>query len=120
MEGCLVNDPLKERLDLDVETGIGILAGYDTVDGRIGITGTLVVVCQAVLGSVLGVLDESSESIGGANGVFAGNDCERSLVCALIDGFGNDGGNELEDIGTDGASDLEHYTVGIWQRAYAR
>ncbi len=36
-EGRAVDDPLEERLELDVEAGVGVLGRHDAVDGRVGV-----------------------------------------------------------------------------------
>jgi hypothetical protein len=55
---------------------------------------------------VSSVLDMAGQGVGGTNGVLAGNDMQRSLVvCAAINALGDDRGNELEDVGADGAGD---------------
>ncbi|OZA00155.1 MAG: hypothetical protein B7X99_05195 [Rhizobiales bacterium 17-65-6] len=59
------------------------------------------------LGSrVAGVLDVHSKSVGGANGVLAGNDMQRRVIGgATVNALGDDRSDELEDVGTDGAGD---------------
>ena len=71
---ALVDDPVEERLDFDVEAGIWVLGGNDTVDSRVSVADTLGVVSEAVFGGVLWVLDESGQGVGSADGVFTGND----------------------------------------------
>ena len=106
LEGSLVDNPLKKLLELHVKTGIGVLSGNDSVYGRVGIAGALVVVLEALGSSVLGVLDEGGKCVGGIDGVLASNDVERALVLSTaVDTLGNDGGDKLEDVGADGASD---------------
>lgn len=58
---------------------------------------------EAVRASVPGVLDVLGEGVGGANGVFAGNDVQRVAIRTAVDGLCEDGGNELENVGADGA-----------------
>lgn len=102
----LLDDPLEELFERHVEAGVGVLGGDDAVNGRIGVAGAGVVVVDAVLGGVVGTLDELGERVGGANGVFAGNDGKGLEVRrAAVDALGDDGGDELEDAGPDGAGD---------------
>lgn len=105
-KGLLLDDPFKELFQGDVEAGVGVLGRDDAVNGRVGVAGAEVVVVEAFLGGVGGILDELGEGVGGANGVFAGNDGQGlEVVGALVDAAGNDGGDELEDAGADGAGD---------------
>lgn len=104
LKGSLVDDPLKELLQGHIKTSIGVLGRDDTVNGRVGVAGTEVVVLETRLGGVL--LDELCEGVGGADGILAGNDVQGSLVVgAELDTLGDDWGDELEDAGTDGAGD---------------
>jgi hypothetical protein len=50
------------------------LSWGDTVDGAVGETSTVVNGCEALRRSVLGVFDEASKGIGGANTIFTSND----------------------------------------------
>jgi hypothetical protein len=55
---------------------------------------------------VLGILDVAGQRVGGANGVLAGNDVQgRLVVGAAVDALCDDGSDELEDVGADGAGD---------------
>lgn len=109
LEGGLVDNPLEELLERDVEAGVGVLGRDDAVNGRVGIAGTEVVRVEASRVGVPGVLDVAGEGVGGSNGVLAGNDMQGSLlvgaVCAAVDALCDDGGDELEDVGADGAGD---------------
>ena len=40
-EWCLIDNPLEETLDLDVQAGVGVLARYDAIDGGVGETSTI-------------------------------------------------------------------------------
>lgn len=106
LEGSLFDDPLKELLEGDVEASVGVLGGDNAVNGRVGVAGARGVVLEAVGGCVFRSLDELGEGVRGADGVFAGNDgegLERSITA--VDALGDDGGDELEDAGADGAGD---------------
>lgn len=103
LEGSLVDNPLKELLKSHVKTSIGVLSGDDSVNGRVGVAGALVMVLEALGSSVLGILDEGGEGVGGIDGVLASNDVERALVLSTaVDTLGNDGSDKLEDVGTNG------------------
>ncbi len=102
----LLNNPLEKLFQRHVEAGVGVLGRDDAVNGRVGIASARVVVLDAVLGGVVGALDELGEGVGGANGVLAGNDGEGLEVRgAAVNALGDDGGDELEDAGADGAGD---------------
>jgi len=59
---------------------------------------------EAIGRGIGGVLDESSEGVGGTDGVLAGNDSKRGKVSrSLVDTLGNGGSDELEDSGANGA-----------------
>jgi hypothetical protein len=105
-EGWLLDDPLKVGLDGHVETGVGVLAWNDTVDGRVAEAGTIRDAAQSVLWGVLWVLDEASKGVGGSDGVLAGNDRDGGLSGTLVDTLGNDGSDELENVWADGTGDL--------------
>jgi len=65
-----------------------------------------VVVIETVARRVVFVLDVVGEGVCGANGVFTGDDGDGGgVVVAGVDALGNDGGDELENVGADGASD---------------
>lgn len=96
LEGGAVDNPLVELLQGDIETGVGILSRDNSVNSRVGVGSTLVVVVKAVLRGILGVLDVFSKGVCGANGVLAGNDGERlEIIRSLVDTLGDDGGDEL-------------------------
>ena len=38
---CLIDDPFEEALDLDVQASVGVLSRYDTIDGGVGKTSTI-------------------------------------------------------------------------------
>lgn len=105
LKGRLVDNPLEELLQRHVEAGVGVLGGDDAVNGRVGIASAQVVRLETLRVGVAGVLDEAGEGVGGANGVLAGNDVQRVLVGAAVDALCDDGGDELEDVGADGAGD---------------
>ena len=106
LPGGLVDDPFEEGFDLDVEAGVRVLQRDDAVDGRVGEAGPLVVVGQALGFGVLGVFDVGGEGVGCADGVFARDDRERRAGGAGVDAFGDDWGDEFEDVGADGAGYL--------------
>ena len=106
LKGGLVDDPLKELLQCDVKPGVGILRGDDSVNGRVGEAGTFAVGGDALRLGVLGVLDVLGEGIRGANCVLAGDDVEGGEAgVAGVDALCDDGGDEAEDVGADGAGD---------------
>lgn len=105
LEGGLVNDPLEELLQGHIETGVGVLSRHDSVDGRVGVAGAGVVRIKTAGLGVLGALDELGESVGGTNGVLASNDVERSRVLSAVNTLGDDGSDEPEHAGTNGAGD---------------
>jgi hypothetical protein len=74
LEGSAVNDPLEELLKCNVEAGVGVLGGDDSVDGRVGVASSQVVVLETRGLSVARILDVLSKSICGADGVLAGDD----------------------------------------------
>ncbi|KAI6752014.1 hypothetical protein HG531_006710 [Fusarium graminearum] len=74
LEGGAVNDPLKELLQCHVESSVGVLGGDDSVDGRVGVASSQVVVLKTRGLSVARVLDVLSESVCSADGVLAGDD----------------------------------------------
>lgn len=101
-----VDDPLEELLQRHIKTGIGVLGGHNSVDGRVGVTGSQVVVVKTRGVGVAGVLDVPGQSVGGANGVLASDDVQgRLVVGSAVDALGDDRGDEAEDVGTDGAGD---------------
>lgn len=104
-KGSLVDDPLEELLQRHVEAGVGVLGGDDAVNGGVCIASAHVVRLETLRVGVSGVLDEAGESVGGSNCVLAGNDVQGVLVCAAVDALCDDGGDELEDVGADGAGD---------------
>ena len=105
LEGGLFDDPLEELLQCHVEAGVGVLGGHDAVNSRVGVAGALVVALEAVGRGVFGVLDEAGEGVGGADGVLAGDDVQGAPVGAGVDALRDDGSDELEDVGADGAGD---------------
>ena len=72
--GCLIHNPFEEGLDLDVETGVGVLKRDDAVDSAVGEAGALVVAGEAFGFGVFRVFDVPCQSVGGADGVLAGDD----------------------------------------------
>jgi hypothetical protein len=76
LEGSLIDAPFVKRLSLDVEAIVGWSSGDDTVDGAVGETSMIVDGCEALRRSVLGVFDEASKGIDGANTIFTSNDSE--------------------------------------------
>lgn len=105
LKGSLVDNPLEELLQRHVEAGVGVLGGHDAVNGGVGIASAQVVRLETLRVGVSGVLDEAGEGVGGSNGVLASNDVQGVLVCAAVDALCDDGGDELEDVGADGAGD---------------
>ncbi|KAI6762640.1 hypothetical protein HG530_008620 [Fusarium avenaceum] len=81
LERSAVNNPLEELLECHIKTGVGILSGNDSVDSRVGISGSEVVVLQAGGVSVAGVLDVLGKGISGTNSVLASNDVQGSVFC---------------------------------------
>ena len=102
----LLDNPFEKGFDGDVEAGVGVLTGDDTVDGAVGEAGTLFDCAGVFRGHVFGVGDEVVEGCGGANGILAGDYRQRFRFGAGIDGFGDYGGDEFEDVGANGAGDL--------------
>jgi hypothetical protein len=74
LEGGAVNNPLEELLQCDVESSVGVLGGNDSVDGRVGVASSQVVILKTSGLSVARVLDVLSKSIRGADSVLAGDD----------------------------------------------
>lgn len=108
LKGRLVNHPLEELLKRHVQAGVGVLGGHDAVDGGVGIASTQVVRLQTLGVGVAGILDVAGQRVRGADGVLASNNMKGSLLRAVgagVDALGNDGGDELEDVGADGAGD---------------
>ena len=105
-KGRLVNNPLVERFDLNVEAGIGVLLWDNTIDGRVGETGTLADGGETVFGGILRVLDELCKFVGSPNHVLTGNDSEWCWGGTGVDCFSDDRSNEFENIGADSAGDL--------------
>src|SRR5437016_2265990 len=104
MEWSRLDHPFVELLELDVQAGVWILCGNDTVDRGICISCSLVVVFQSVFRGVVGVLDMLGESVRCADGVFACDHGDRGgVVGPGIDSFCDDGSKEPEDVGADGA-----------------
>ena len=79
----------------------------NTVNGGICKACSVGQVLETVFGCVLWVADKARESVGGTNGIFAGDDGSWIGGCAFVDTFGNDGGDELEDVRANGAGYLE-------------
>jgi len=102
-EGSLFDNPFVELLDLDVEAGIRRLIRDDAVNGRVGEPRTIIQCLDAV--RVCVVLDEAMQRVGCPNGVLTGNDSHRLGLLTSINALGNHRGNELENVGSDGASD---------------
>lgn len=106
LERSTVNNPLEELLERHVKTGVGVLSGNNSVDGRVGVASAEVVVLDARGVSVARVLDVFGESVGGTDGVLTGDDVEwRQVLGSSIDTLGDDGSDELENVGTNGAGD---------------
>ena len=102
-KGGLLNGPLVELLDLDVQAGIGLLCGDDSIDGGVGKASTGGKGLDA--GRIGVVLDETVEGVGGANGVLAGNHGHWGLGGTGINPLGDGGSDKLEDSGANGAGD---------------
>lgn len=67
-------------------------------------------VLKAVLGRVVLVFDVGGQSVCSTNGVFACNNCKRGVSLPALNSFRNYGSNEFQDVGANGAGNLE-YTV---------
>ena len=100
-EWSLLDGPFIELLDLDVQTGIGILCRDNSIDGGVGKASTGGKGLDA--GGVSVVLDETVEGVGSANGILAGNNGNWCLGGAGVDALGDGRGDELEDSGANGA-----------------
>ena len=100
VERLQLHAPLVELLDLDVQARVGVLVRHDAVNGAIGEPSFAVDV--ALHGLVELVKDEALQGVCGADGVLAGNDGERILKLAAFNTLGDDGSDELEDVGSDG------------------
>jgi hypothetical protein len=103
VEWWQLNAPLEELLNLDVEASIGVLVGNDAINGGVGETSLVGNVLLSLIRE-LG-LDEASESVGGTDHVLAGNNSQWVVKLAGLNALGDDWGNELEDVGSDGAGD---------------
>lgn len=123
VEGLLLDAPLVELLDEDVHARALGLHRHDAVNGRVGEAGLSGDVGLGLVGH-LG-LDEATESVGGANGVLAGNDGERGhlLLLASLNALGDGLGDELENVWADSTGndvssgdlvdDLAHAVLGV-------
>ena len=99
VEGRLVDDPFVELLELHVEASVGILCRNDAVDGRICISGSLVVVVESVFWRALGVHDVFGQCVRCANRVFTRNYGDWcGFVWSCINSLCDDRGDKLEDI----------------------
>jgi len=104
LEGCLVNAPLVELLELNIESGARVLLRNDTVDSTVGKASLVVEFFLACLCQLRE--DVASEGISSVDHVLASNDVEFLLVfTALVDTLCDDRSDESEDVGTDSASD---------------
>ena len=106
-EWAFFDNPFEEGLNLDIETCVRVLAGNNAVDSRVGESSTVIDGRESVFGSILWVFYEAGEGASGADGVLAGNDGERFRVSPAVNSFGNDGGYEFEDVGSNGTGNLE-------------
>ena len=107
LKGGALDDPLVEALYLDVQAGIGVLAGDDAVNGRVCETCTVVDGGEAVWRCVFALFDEAGQGVGGVDGVFTGNDGDWDRVGASVNGLANDWSDELENSGADGTGYLD-------------
>ena len=105
-EGGFFDDPFEKGFDLDVEAGIGGLVGDDAVNGAVGETHAGGEVREAGGLGVFFFADEVCQGGSGADGVFAGDYGEGGVDGTDVDSFGDDGGDEAEDVGADGAGYL--------------
>lgn len=105
LETCGLDAPFVEGLDPDVEAAICWLGGHDAIDSTIAELGLGVEGLEGLRVHVAGVDDEFLELVGGIDHVLAGDDGQRLLHGACLDGIGDRFTNEFEDIGADGASD---------------
>lgn len=103
MEGRFLDAPFVELFDLDVEACVGVLVRDDAVDGAIG---------EASFGVDVGlgfftelVKNEPLQRVGGIDGIFACDDGDWVIQLAVLNGLGDNGCDELENIRADGASD---------------
>ena len=106
-EWCAFHDPFEKGFDLDIETRIGGLIGNDTINGGVGETGSLGQILDSVFWCVFGVADKACKGVGGTDGVFAGDNGHWIGGCTFVDTFGNNGGDEFEDVWADSAGNLE-------------
>lgn len=94
-ERAFLDNPFKERLNLDIETCVGVLAGDNAVDSRVSESSTVVDGGEPVFGGILGVFNEAGKSTGGANCVFAGDDGKRCGSSTAVNALGNDGSDKF-------------------------
>ena len=103
LEWLLLDAPLIELLNLDIQAGISILLGNNSVNRRVGETSLAVDVLLSILAEL--ALNESSPCSCGIDSILASNDCDRVVKCTSLDRLGNRLCNKLEDVGADSAGD---------------
>lgn len=111
LEWLAFHDPFEKGFDLNVEAGVGLLVGDDTVDGGVCKACSLGQTLETVFGCIFRVTDKAREGVGGTNGIFAGDDGSWIGSCAFVDAFGDDRGDEFENIRANGAGNLERWMV---------
>ena len=102
-EGLGLDAPLVKLFDLDVHARVGFLIRYDAVDGAVGEACSLVNVYFSAVVECLD--DEALESIGGHDGVLAGDDDGWVVLLACIQALGDDWGDKFEHPRSDRAGD---------------
>ena len=106
-ERAFLDNPFIKGFNLDVETCIRVLAWDNTVNGRVGKTRTVMYRGESIFRGVLWVFDEVGKGGCGANSVFTGNDGKRCRGSTAVDSFGDNGGDEFENVGSNRTGDLE-------------
>lgn len=106
-ERAFLDNPFKERFNLNIEACIGVLAGDNAVDSRVSKSSAVVDGGESVFGGILGVFYEAGKSAGGVDGVFAGDDGEGRGGSTTVNSLGNDGSDEFEDVRSNSAGNLE-------------
>lgn len=97
----LFDNPFVELLDADIEAIIGRLVGDNAVNCGIGELGTLGKGFDTINRSI--VLNVAMKSVGGTDGILTSDHSYGLDTGASIDAFGNDRGDELEDVRANGA-----------------